>query len=262
VTPQGPPDRRPNPVPQVVTVDLSGMESVPPDWLVVLDDGEIRRGDSFFRPGDRLTFVAAHALKRLALAQAHPERNAKALRFTADSFGKPFLAERVSPQFNISHTTGLVALAVSFHTPVGIDVETLGSPSVSRDLMRSVLTSAEREAVESAADWEHAFLDFWTAKEAVIKAEGKGLSLPLSEIEIGQDSALGPSRHWTLWRSQPTPRHVLALAWHGGDNAVDNHALYANDLTAWIRDEATMTHLIRSLCAIESHDRARPMLQP
>jgi 4'-phosphopantetheinyl transferase len=239
MTPQGPPNLRRKHVPRIYTIDLIGMESVPPGWLVVLDDSEIRRADNFFHQSDRLTFVAAHALKRMALAQAVPGTSAKTLRFVADSFGKPFLAGESALQFNLSHTAGLVALALSFHAPVGIDVETLGSPSVSRDLMQSVLTSVERDTVDRAADWERAFLDLWTAKEAVIKAEGKGLSLPLSEIEIRHDNALGPSRHWSLWRSQPTPRHVLALAWYESDSAVDNHPLNADDLTAWVQDAAT-----------------------
>lgn len=230
---------RRNSVPQIYTIDLIGMGSVPPAWASVLDDTEIQRADSFFRPSDRLAFVAAHALKRLALAQTLPDRSARALKFIVDSFGKPFLVEGAALQFNLSHTNGLVALAVSIHGPVGIDVETLAAASVSRDLMQSVLTSAERDAVERAVDWKRAFLDLWTAKEAVIKAEGKGLSLPLSKIEIYQDSALGPSRRWSLWRSQPTSEHVMALAWYGSHDAVDNYPLCADELTAWARDEGT-----------------------
>ena len=221
-------------MPHVYTVDLAGMESVPPRWLTVLGYDEILRADSFFRSSDRLTFVAAHALKRLVLARAFPDRSAMALRFIADTFGKPFLAEGTALQFNLSHTIGLVALAVSFHASVGIDVETLGSAPVCRDAMRSVLNFAESAALECAVDWELAFLALWTAKEAVIKAEGKGLSLPLSEIEIHQDRALGPSRYWTLWRSRPTPRHVLALAWDGKDDTVEIHPLRGDDLTAWV----------------------------
>jgi len=40
-----------------------------------------------YLPCDRLTFVAAHALIRLALAETCPDRSAKTLWFIADSFG-------------------------------------------------------------------------------------------------------------------------------------------------------------------------------
>jgi 4'-phosphopantetheinyl transferase len=224
-------------MPQVYTVDLFGMECVPPEWLAVLDDGEMARAGSFVRASDRLAFVAAHALKRLALAQALPGRSATALRFGTDTFGKPFLAEPAALQFNLSHTAGLVALAVSARSPMGIDVEMGGSSVLCRDAMQSVLNASEQAALARAADWDDAFLALWTAKEAVVKAEGKGLSLPLSRIEVHQDRALGPSGYWTLWRSRPTPRHVLALAWDGNDGAVANHRLCGDDLTAWIFDE-------------------------
>jgi 4'-phosphopantetheinyl transferase len=221
-------------MPQVYTVDLFRMECVPPEWLVVLDDGEMARADRFVRASDRLAFVAAHTLKRLVLAQEFPCRSAAALRFAADSFGKPFLAEPAALQFNLSHTTGLTALAVSSRSPIGIDVETRDSSAHCRDAVQSVLNASERAALARAVDWNDAFLALWTAKEAVTKAEGKGLYLPLSEIEVHEDRARGPSLSWSLWRSRPTPRHVLALAWNGKDDTVENHCLCGNDLTAWV----------------------------
>lgn len=222
-------------MPQVYTVDLFGLECAPPAWLSVLDDGEIARAGRFFCARDRLAFVAAHALKRLVLAQAFPGRSPAALRFGADSFGKPFLAGPAALQFNLSHTTGLTALAVSSRA-LGIDVETRDSSVHFRDAASSVLTAAERAALECAADWDDAFLALWTAKEAVLKAEGKGLYLPLSGIEVHEDRAQGPSRLWTLWRSRPTPRHALTLAWDGKGDAVENHCLCGDDLTAWVSD--------------------------
>lgn len=224
-------------MPQVYTVDLAGMECVPPEWFAVLDDNEIGRADRFQRSCDRLAFVAAHALKRLALAQAFPDRSAMALQFGTDTFGKPFLTDGGTIQFNLSHTTGLIALAVSCRAPVGVDVEALGAAALSRDAMLSVLHATERAALACSVDWEGDFLALWTAKEAVIKAEGKGLLLPLSEIEVHQDHARGPSRYWTLWRCRPTSRHVLALAWDGKD-AVETHPLCGDDLTAWIAQGA------------------------
>lgn len=227
-------------MPRVYAVDLFGMKSVPPEWLGVLDDSEIARADRFVRTQDRVAFVAAHALKRLILAQAFPGRSAAALRFAADPFGKPFLAETAVLPFNLSHTTGLSAVAVSLRSPIGIDVETLGSALPCRDAVQSVLNASERAALARAGDWDDAFLALWTAKEAVIKAEGKGLSLSLSEIEVQQDRALGPSRRWTLWRSRPTPRHVLALAWDGIDGAVESRCLCGDDLTAWVSHEGQL----------------------
>lgn len=218
-------------MPEVYTIDLAGVAGVPSEWLAVLDDGERARAGAFVHAHDQMAFVAAHALKRLVLARMYP---GQALRFVTNAFGKPFVADGAALQFNLSHTTGMAAVAVSSRTPVGIDVEARGSALRYRDAMRSVLSSVELAELESASDWEQAFLALWTAKEAVIKAEGKGLSLPLAGIAIHPDRGIGPSRSWTLWRSRPTPHHVLAVAWDGSDDAVDLHALCADELTALV----------------------------
>lgn len=66
--------------------------------------------------------------------------------------------------FNISHSHGLVACAVS-DVPVGIDVEKIRP--VSPRLLR-ILSPAERESVRRDED----FFRLWTLKEALIKCQG------------------------------------------------------------------------------------------
>ncbi|GAA0544019.1 4'-phosphopantetheinyl transferase [Rhizomicrobium palustre] len=221
-------------MPQVYTVDLAGLEYATPGWLGLLDKVERARADRFFKARDRLAFIAAHTLKRVALAQALPGRDAKALQFDVDPYGKPFLAEQDRVPFSLSHTNGLVALALSSQTDLGVDVEALGSPIPHKDAMRSILSAAESAALTYAADLENTFLVLWTAKEAVAKAEGKGFSLQFSEIEVHHDHAQGLSLRWKLWWSRPTPGHILALAWDEREGAVDMRALRGDELTAWV----------------------------
>jgi phosphopantetheinyl transferase len=75
---------------------------------------------------------------------------------------------------------GLVAFAAG---PVGVDAELL------RDAPRpvtSTLSSAEAAALASRPGPHRAesFLRLWTAKEAVAKADGRGLTLPLAQIDV------------------------------------------------------------------------------
>ena len=75
--------------------------------------------------------------------------------------GKPMASDCY---FNISHSHGLVACAVS-DVPVGIDVEKI-RPVPPR--LMGILSPQERESVRCDAD----FFRLWTLKEALIKCRG------------------------------------------------------------------------------------------
>ena len=63
--------------------------------------------------------------------------------------------------------------------PVGCDLER--ARVLKRDISRRICSDAERAAVRSNTD----LFTLWTGKEAVLKAIGLGLRLPLSGIEVG-----------------------------------------------------------------------------
>lgn len=218
---------------KVRSVRLGENAGVPESWLALLDDEEIRRWKAFRLDRDRLSFAAAHALTRLMLAEA-TGRHPRSLVFGQAATGKPYLADQAqAPCFSLSHTAGCAAVACSEH-PVGLDVEAVDRAVLDEGLVRLV-TGSETMDVET-------FFDIWTAKEAVAKAEGFGLSLPLENIHLmpalqpqGGSAGVrlpdGEEHIWYLWRHAPSPRHRLALA-HGG-TTVDNAVLEKDHLTAW-----------------------------
>lgn len=90
--------------------------------------------------------------------------------------GKPYLAEHPEIECNLSHTKGLVACAIS-EQPVGVDVE-----QSSRKALRVAarfFTPCERAAVQSNAD----AVRIWTRKEALLKRDGRGISVQLDTVE-------------------------------------------------------------------------------
>lgn len=107
-------------------------------------------------------------------------------RVRKDSLGRPFLPG--GPDFNLSHSGNWVACAVSRRGKVGIDVEAL-RPLDLEDFRR-IMTIEEWEAVTRSPDPPRAFYAYWTIKESVSKADGRGLSLPLQRIAIRGDRAL------------------------------------------------------------------------
>jgi 4'-phosphopantetheinyl transferase len=155
-------------------------------WLSVLDDAERARAARFVFPGSRITFTAAHALARAALAAVVAGSSPAAFGFAPGEHGKPvaWLAGRPAAlSFNLSHTDGLVGVAVAAvpGLDLGFDVEPLGRRAP-LEVARRYFTEAETAWLESLAEADRAegFFRLWTLKEAFIKATGKGLAQDLS----------------------------------------------------------------------------------
>lgn len=103
----------------------------------------------------------------------------KKLSYT--QFKRPYI-ESVKADFNISHSGELVVCAFSLHQKVGIDVERI--QEVNFDDFRYILNKADEEAIKNAEEKYVSFFKIWSAKEAILKAEGCGLIDNLDKLEI------------------------------------------------------------------------------
>jgi 4'-phosphopantetheinyl transferase len=86
-----------------------------------------------------------------------------------------------------------------------------------------------------AAEQPRAFFEYWTLKEAYIKARGLGLALPLHQFAFalrpGQpplvrfEPGFDDEAHWQFWQGWPTPVHRVSLAVEreGADLSVSLH---------------------------------------
>lgn len=121
----------------------------------------------FARTGARDLSAAA---PRAACARAWP---AEPPRVEKDARGKPFLQDFPGIQISISHTRGAVAVALS-ERPAGVDVEP-ASRTLHDWFPARFFTGAER----SLADCPEEVIAVWTRKEALLKRDGRGITLPL-----------------------------------------------------------------------------------
>lgn len=193
----------------------------------ILSADERARAARYFFDRDRHTYLAAHALVRTRLSQITGVAPCD-WTFVANKYGRPEVAkpaEYVRLRFNLSHTRGLVACALTWQRDVGVDVENLERLEGSLDVARRFFAPSEVEALGRVAeeDRRRRFFDYWTLKESYIKARGMGLSLPLGQFsfELADEQAIGISfgpeidddpQHWEFHASRPTPQHRLALA--------------------------------------------------
>ncbi|MFT6460416.1 4'-phosphopantetheinyl transferase family protein [Pseudophaeobacter arcticus] len=160
-------------------------------------------------------FVVAHAALHWALRGA----GLNSYGFASTPQGKPFLIDHPDLHFNLSHTRGLIAVALGADHPMGVDVERLAPPQTYRELAPRVMTPAECAYMAAQAAPEDRFTQLWSAKEALMKATGLGFGLPPREIEFDGPAANlsqlppehGAPQDWQIW-CQRLPGHWLALA--------------------------------------------------
>lgn len=204
-------------------------------YETLLTPDELRRAERFFRQAARERFVIGRALARTMLSRLAPV-SPRDWDIRLDGYGRPELASRPAGtpdlRFNLTHTDGLVACAVAVGREVGLDAE-----AVDRRLVHDGIPErffSPREVADLRAlpreEQDLAFFDYWTLKEAYIKARGLGLALPLRHFSFVRRPGQPPSiefapelpddpSSWQFAQFWPTPRHRMAVAIRrrGGD---------------------------------------------
>lgn len=181
----------------------------------------------FYFADDQRRYLVTRALVRTVLSRYLGLAPAD-WRFSANAYGRPMIANiafrNCGLSFNISHARGLIALAVTKHREIGVDVENVCVRQVSMDIANRFFAAAEVAELASVEleRQQDRFFEYWTFKESYIKARGMGLSIPLEQFsfhypheravsltvqpELGDDAS-----RWRFWQFRPTAEHLLAL---------------------------------------------------
>jgi 4'-phosphopantetheinyl transferase len=190
-----------------------------PELARLIDESERTRADRFRFEADRQAYIAAHALVRARLS-CHAAVDAADWQFTTGSSGRPEIVPRAGLpplRFNLSHTRGLVAIAVTAESDVGLDVECLDRSDLTMALAAEFFAEAEVADLRAMGGPREALFGVWTLKEAYLKAIGQGLMLPLKSFSVRLDppglrAPANEARRWLMRRFQPTADHLMALA--------------------------------------------------
>lgn len=208
----------------------------------LMSSAERAQQQRFHLADDRLRYLVTRAMVRTVLSRYAPVSPA-AWGFTSNPNGRPEIAvDHNTPgiSFNISHSSGLIALVVSRRFTVGIDVENVILRHAPLEVARNFFApaeAAELEALPQSLQHER-FFEYWTLKESYIKARGVGLSMPLhcfsfsfphpSAVSLAVDPGSDDlASQWRFWQSRPTPHHLLALCAGGIDETVPSVAVHS-----------------------------------
>lgn len=176
---------------------------------------------------DQRRMLVTRGLVRRVLSRYAPVPP-RALTFAVGEHGRPRVDARhvdaAGLSFNLSHTRGLIALAVCRGREVGVDAECVPDRAIAPGFEQRYFRADEAAALAWCPPLHRQarMLEYWTLKEAYLKARGLGLSTPLeafgfrlqrggnirfeAEPRLEQD----PGR-WQFWQYRPSERHVLAL---------------------------------------------------
>lgn len=160
----------------------------------------------------------------------------EALALARDVHGRPRLGgAQARSDVSWSHSGEHLLIALGEDVDVGADVERLRPRPRALELARRFFhpLEADQLAALPAAARELAFTRLWCAKEAVLKAHGRGLAFGLHRLRFEArgdmlalaecDPALGPLAAWNLREFAPAAGYRAALAWRprtcGGDTA-------------------------------------------
>jgi 4'-phosphopantetheinyl transferase len=184
------------------------------------------------RERDRTLFLLSRALMRTVLA-SYLSCATDEVCFAANDFGKPILHPKCPPvayapgspglHFNLTHSRGAVALAVSSGREVGIDVEERHRQVEYLALAERFFAATEARHLRTLREDQlaEAFFAIWTLKEAFVKGIGRGLSFPLDafcfDLDVNRLIRFRPladfvSHDWHFHQFNLSERHCGALA--------------------------------------------------
>ena len=186
------------------------------DDLALLGDEERRHVDRMRAEAARTRSVATRAAMHRAVGRLLG-RDPSQVVVGRGREGQPVTA---GCYLSAAHAGDVGLVALSVDAPVGVDVELLaahaGEPTP-RMLARLAADERARLAALVDTDRHAAFLRMWTAKEAVLKAIGCGLGVPLDAVVVELDPlrvhAGGiDTRCWSVATADPRPGVVATVA--------------------------------------------------
>ena len=142
--------------------------------------------------------------------------------------GKPYLADSAL-QFNLSHSGRTLLIGLSRSQSLGVDIESGARQRPYLEIARRYFSHDEAAVLTGLPDdrVRGSFLGLWSAKEAVLKAIGRGIAFGLDRVGFALDTdgtvrelahvadEAWPLANWNIVRLAPAPGLIGAVAWHG-----------------------------------------------
>ena len=155
-----------------------------------LSNREKDKSNNFILEKDRLGYITRRVFLRKVLA-CYLDVACDQIKFTENDYGKPFIEGSINPQslqFSLSKSHDHVLLAITQHRLIGCDIEKYNEALDYKTIIDKFFSAQEINYILGSSNQQTCFFDYWSAKEAYIKARGEGLSLPLDQFTLHIDN--------------------------------------------------------------------------
>jgi 4'-phosphopantetheinyl transferase len=173
---------------QIWLIGLSEVMVLDETCMRHLSAEELERAERLRAGQTRMQFLVARSCLRVLLGNIL-NLDPKSVPITLNAYGKPQTpaADGDPLHFNVAHSRETILIAVCRASAVGIDLEYLDRKTEVLAVARDFFHPDEFQEIAAIEDPElrrQGFFSCWTRKEAIVKADGRGLSLPLTAFKV------------------------------------------------------------------------------
>src|SRR5690606_30609088 len=105
------------------------------------------------------------------------------IHIATDAHKKPYLNSHPTVFFNVSHAGDYALIAIG-NSPIGIDIEFINKNFDYKEILANIFNKIEIDEINLTQEQHDTFYKFWTRKEAIVKAIGKGIDDDLIKIPV------------------------------------------------------------------------------
>lgn len=211
------------------TVEVLSLDHCAPD-PALLSAADTARYQAFKNLDAADAYIRRQSELRRRLAVAR-DCDPNEIQIETEPNGKPFLVDGkggpIGPHFNLSSSARLMALAIDFEQPIGVDVECHAlHPTLKASDLSPALHPGELERL--AANRLDDILQCWVFKEAWIKWTGEGMRADLKALDLWRPGLDERFVHdglaIRLTRIPPVAESADGLAWVGLARSPDSES--------------------------------------
>jgi 4'-phosphopantetheinyl transferase len=213
-----------------VPLDVSAVQFE--SLLGFLSADELAKAGRFHFERDQKRFIVARGILRKILGH-YLKENPNEILFEYTAHGKPVLASESrgdTPSFNLTHSDTLALYAITRAQKIGIDIERIRNDIDVDQIAQRFFSQNEISSLNQIHKNKRSeiFFQYWTRKEAFLKAIGEGISFPMEQCDVSLTSGSilspiilsgnkGESSRWHVQDLIPGEGYAAAIAVDRGD---------------------------------------------